>query len=835
MGSKNYNFKATEAALQKKWRQEKRFKTKTDSSDKKCYVLEMFPYPSGRLHVGHLRNYTIGDVIARYKALTGFNVLHPIGWDAFGLPAENAAMANCTHPKTWTYNNIDVMSKQMSMLGLSYDLDLEFASCDPEYYGFGQKIFIEFFKNGLVYRKKSEVNWDPVENTVLANEQVVDGKGWRSGAIAEKKDLEQWFIRTTHFTKDLLKDLDTLDMWPEKVKLMQRNWIGESQGCEINFNITDSPIKSSQQIKIFTTQPDTIFGASFIGLAPDHQLATQLAKHSSAIANFIKECEKTKDDDNREKAGIFTSLYVKHPFANSWQLPVYIANFVLSSYGTGAIFACPAHDERDYEFAGKYNLPIKPVIKGGDGRLPYTEAQGELINSEFLDGLKCAEAKKVAIQKLCDMKQGKAVTTYKLRDWGVSRQRYWGCPIPIIHCATCGPVVVEDLPVIAPLDIDLSKGGNPLANHPTWKYTTCPKCGAKATRDTDTLDTFYESSWYFLHFASKVYGKEILDREAVKYWLPVDYYIGGIEHAILHLLYARFFTKALVYCDFLTKDLQEPFKHLITQGMVCHATYQDKKGNFVPISDVMKTKDGSYIRVSDKTPVTKGSIEKMSKSKHNGIDQSEIIENYGADAARLFVIADSPPTKDMIWTDEGIAGMWRYLNKLWQMLAAFKSNSKNEPIPKEFLQQYNAILRDLTDELNRSALNKYVAKLHEYTNLLNEAQKTNADITEMIKNFLIVLSPATPHIAEKLWDVIGFEGCISKQSWPSYDEKMCTSDRVKVAIQVNGKTKTILELERNLAKEKAQEQALEATKKQLAGKKIKKIIVVPNRIVNIVI
>ena len=831
--SKNYNFKDTESSLQKKWQKEKRFKTKIDSNSKKCYVLEMFPYPSGRLHVGHLRNYTIGDVIARYKTLIGFNVLHPIGWDAFGLPAENAAIANKNLPKTWTYNNINIMSKQMSMLGLSYDLDLEFASCYPEYYGFGQKIFIEFFKHGLVYRKKSEINWDPMENTVLANEQVIDGKGWRSGVKVEKKELEQWFIRTTFFTKDLLKDLDNLDMWPDNVKLMQRNWIGESKGCEIKFKIIDSPVNSIQELIVFTTRPDTIFGASFIGLAPDHKFAIHLAKNSDEITSFIKECEKTKNDENSEKTGIFTKVYVKHPFDDKIKLPVYIANFVLSSYGTGAIFGCPAHDKRDYEFATKYNLPITPVIKDKKGKLPYIESQGELINSDFLNGLESAEAKKIVIQKLCEMNQGTIATTYKLRDWGVSRQRYWGCPIPIIHCPICGPVLVENLPILSPEDVDLSKPGNPLFNHPTWKNTICPKCDGKATRDTDTLDTFYESSWYFFHFASKI-SKKILDKAAVNYWLPVDYYIGGIEHAILHLLYARFFTKALGHCGLLDKDLKEPFTHLITQGMVCHVTYQDGKGNFVPISDVMRTKNDSYIRISDKTHVTKGRIEKMSKSKLNGIDQSEIIENYGADAARLFVIADSPPTKDMIWTDEGISGMWRYLNKIWQMLSCFKPKENNIEISKELLQKYNIILKNLTKGLDNIALNKYVAKLHEYTNLLNEAQKTNADITQMVKNFLIVLSPAAPHIAEKLWEVLQFEGYIYKQSWPRYDEKLCTSEVVKVAVQLNGKTKVVLDLKRDLTKEKAQKEALKALKKYLKNKEIKKVIVVENKIVNIV-
>ncbi len=709
MAQERYNAPEREKHWQRVWEEQQTFLTPEGQDKPKYYVLEMFPYPSGRIHVGHVRNYVMGDAVARYKRAKGFSVLHPFGWDAFGLPAENAAMQQGINPREWTYENIEVMRAQLKRIGLSLDWSREFATCDPEYYHQQQRLFLAFYKAGLVYRKKSKVNWDPVDHTVLANEQVIDGRGWRSGAIVEQKELAQWFFKITQYGEELLAGLDTLEKWPDKVRIMQRNWIGKSQGLLMRFRLSGENSRSSSpeggsannsrssspeggganklpagfpEVEAFTTRPDTIFGASFIGISPEHPLAQALAKNDPELAAFIEDCRKIgtaqEEIDRAEKKGYATGVFAAHPFRSTTKLPVYVANFILMDYGTGAIFGCPAHDQRDLDFARKYKLKVKAVVipEGEDpaefkvGNEAYLGA-GRLANSSFLNGMSVEEAKEEVARRLGKRNMGEKRTTFRLRDWGVSRQRYWGCPIPVIHCAKCGivPVPDKDLPVRLPGDVSFDKPGNPLDLHPTWKHVKCPSCGGAATRETDTCDTFVDSSWYFARFCSP-HAPEPLDRDQADYWLPVDQYIGGVEHAILHLLYARFFTRAMKDCGYLS--VAEPFAALFTQGMVLHETYHDDKQAWVnPADVVIETVDGvrkAFKADAARAPVHIGSIEKMSKSKKNTVDPDIFTGHYGADTARWFMLSDSPPERDVLWTEEGAQGAWRFVQRAWRLI-----------------------------------------------------------------------------------------------------------------------------------------------------------------------
>ncbi|NQW08890.1 MAG: leucine--tRNA ligase, partial [Alphaproteobacteria bacterium] len=722
-----YNVKETEGRWQTRWAEAGCFEVEADPSMPKYYVLEMFPYPSGRIHMGHVRNYTLGDVVARYKTARGFNVLHPMGWDAFGLPAENAAIERGVHPHGWTHENIDAMRTQLKSMGLSYDWGRELATCDPSYYRHEQKMFLDFLNQGLVYRKESWVNWDPVENTVLANEQVIDGKGWRSGADVEKRLLSQWFMKITAFAQELLEDLKPLDRWPNRVRLMQEKWIGRSEGAFMYFDIEGRDAKKDNgRVNVYTTRPDTIFGASFCALSANHPVSLELAEDDAELQAFIAECGRTGTSEaaieTAEKNGFDTGLRVRHPFIADRTLPVFVANFVLMEYGTGAIFGCPAHDQRDLDFARKYGLEVITVVSPeGNEDFPIdNEAyvdDGILVNSDFLDGLGVEKAKSVAIDRLEAGGAGIKAVNYRLRDWGVSRQRYWGCPIPVVHCPDCGivPVPEAELPVVLPDDVDLGGAGNPLERHPTWKNVACPTCAKPARRETDTFDTFFESSWYFARFCSP-HAEEPLTRDAVDYWLPVDQYIGGIEHAVLHLLYSRFFTRALKKCGYL--GIKEPFDGLLTQGMVCHETYKDAAGNWL-FPEQVESADG---------PVIVGRSEKMSKSQKNVVDPESIIGSYGADTARLFMLSDSPPERDLDWTDAGIEGAGRYVNRLWRLINqpenefADIGTEKPDVLSDAALATEKTIhmtIASVSTDLEKFHFNKAVARIRELTNDLD--------------------------------------------------------------------------------------------------------------------
>ncbi|MCA4774468.1 leucine--tRNA ligase, partial [Wolbachia endosymbiont of Mansonella perstans] len=782
-----YDFKNVEKFYQDKWN----FSVSENSKQEKCYVLEMFPYPSGKIHMGHLRNYTIGDVIARYKRAYGFEVLHPIGWDAFGLPAENAARDNNISPAEWTKENIDNMHAQLRSIGLSYNWERELSTCEPDYYKHEQKFFLDFLKHGLAYRKESWVNWDPVDETVLANEQVVDGKGWRSGTVVEKRKLSQWFLKITDFAEDLLKCLQDLKNWPEKVKTMQKRWIGKSEGVTIEFEI----VGLNKKLKVFTTSPHTLFGASFLAVAAEHPIVQDIMlpdAHKVLSSQYFDTGIQQKDewitasraemiiDDintnggNDEKFGIYTGLNAKHPFLDK-ELPLYIANFVLMEYGEGAIFGCPAHDQRDFEFAQKYDLPIVPVIRGESAQATETLKEactddGAMFNSEFLNGLTVKKAREVAIKKLEEKGIGKKTINYRLHDWGISRQRYWGCPIPIIYCKDCGtvPVPEKDLPVVLPTDVEFKGGGNPLDKHLTWKFVDCPKCGKQAERETDTFDTFFESSWYFAAFCSE---NKSINKDACDRFMPVDYYIGGIEHAILHLLYSRFFCRALTKCGYL--NIKEPFSTLITQGMVCHVTYKDENGKWLfPEEAKELMAQGAKVQV--------GKVEKMSKSKKNTVDPNFIIEKYGADTARLFVLSDTPSEKDMEWSDDGVEGCSRYINKLWRMVMQLRPvniHYDNENVTAKLLEyrkKIHKLLHGITDDLESCRLNCVVAKFHEMTNLIAEIDVKNGKslIDEGICILIRVIEPFIPHLAENLWQEIGGEGMLCLQPWPKAVESL---------------------------------------------------------------
>ena len=844
-----YNVKDSESRWQKIWQDKKCFEVKEDPSKEKFYALAMFPYPSGRLHMGHVRNYTLSDVVARYKRAKGFNVLNPMGWDAFGLPAENAAMENQTHPAKWTYQNVAIMKEQMNMMGLALDWSREVTTCAADYYKHEQKFFLDFLKNGLAYQKEAFVNWDPIENTVLANEQVVDGCGWRSGAPVERRKLRQWFLKITDFADDLLAGIENLPGWPEKVRIMQENWIGKSQGLKLRFEFTDPASPGGKTLEIFTTRPDTLFGASFMALSPDHPVSAALAEKSEGVAEFVAECRRIGTSEavleTAEKIGFDTGLEVKHPFIAGRTLRVFIANFVLMDYGTGAIFGCPAHDQRDLDFARKYDLGVLPVVipESVDPKEFAIENEaytgpGKLANSDFINGMEVENAKAEVIRRLEAAGSGEGTTLYRLRDWGVSRQRYWGCPIPIIHCADCGvvPVPEKDLPVTLPEDVRFSEPGNPIANHPTWKHVKCPTCGKDAQRETDTFDTFFESSWYQFRYCDPKNESRGFDKDKVAYWAPVDQYIGGVEHAVMHLLYARFFTRALKVCGYL--DFDEPFTALFTQGMVTHETYKDKQGKWLYPVDVKKTGDAAVHAATGET-VTVGRIEKMSKSKKNTVDPVEILETYGADAARLFILSDSPPERDLEWTESGIEGAWKYINRLWRLVtqSAFDGTGGDTD---GIRRKIHRTVHDMTHDLEKFHFNKAVARLRELSNALETFAQQKGDgkvLREGFEAIIKLMSPMMPHLGEELWQALGNKTLLADEKWPVADESLLAADTVTIAIQVNGKLRATIQLPADTAEKDAREAALgdPAVQKAMEGKEPKKVIVVPNRIVNVVV
>lgn len=859
-----YPFRATEAKWQRIWEERGVFRAEIDPDRPKYYVLEMFPYPSGRIHMGHVRNYTMGDVLARAKRAQGFNVLHPMGWDAFGLPAENAAMQKGVHPGKWTYANIAEMREQLKSMGLSIDWDREIATCDPGYYRHEQAMFLDMLERGLVYRKEAWVNWDPEDRTVLANEQVIDGRGWRSGAVVERRKLAQWFFRTTAYAEDLLAGLDRLEHWPEKVRLMQRNWIGRSAGARVRFEV----VGREEPLEVFTTRPDTLFGASFMAVAPDHPLAAEAARGDRDLQAFVAACLRggtsAAEIETQEKRGFDTGLRCRHPFLPEVELPVYVANFVLMEYGTGAIFGCPAHDQRDLDFARRYGRPVVPVVlpPGADpaafevGDEAYV-GDGTLFNSRFLDGLDVEAGKRRATLELERRGAGTGETTFRLRDWGVSRQRYWGCPIPVVHCegdgaggGGCGvvPVRRQDLPVRLPEDVDFSVPGNPLDRHPTWRRTTCPTCGGPARRETDTFDTFTESSWYFARFCSPEATDLPFARDAVDYWLPVDQYIGGVEHAILHLLYARFYTRAMSACGYL--DLDEPFAGLFTQGMVTHATYRDGEDRWLEPGDVGRDEGGRLVALDDRRPVTAGRVEKMSKSKRNTVDPDRIIEAYGADTARLFMLSDSPPERDLEWTDTGIDGAWRYLNRVWRLvderLAAIPpagAGGQGEPTGEaaELKRLVHRTIDQVTGEIGRLHFNKAVALVRELSNAAEDFAEPGpaaaATLREALETVVLLLGPMMPHLAEELWERLGHGRMLAATPWPKADPAWLAADTVALAVQVNGKRRAEIRLPPGAPQEAAREAALAepAVRRAMEGKVPRRVIVVPDKIVNVVV
>jgi len=875
MMSERYNAREAEPKWQRIWEERELFRTPNDDPRPRYYVLEMFPYPSGRIHMGHVRNYAMGDVVARYKRARGFNVLHPMGWDAFGMPAENAAMANKVHPAQWTYANIDTMRRQLKSMGLSLDWHREIATCDPSYYRHQQRMFLDFLAADLVDRKTAKVNWDPVDQTVLANEQVIDGRGWRSGALVEQRELTQWFFKITKFAQELHDALDGLDRWPEKVRLMQRNWIGRSEGLSVRFALDAATAPAGEtDVEIYTTRPDTLFGAKFLALAPDHPLARTAAAGDPALAAFIAECKRTGTAqeliEKAEKKGYDTGIRAVHPLDPSWTLPVYVANFVLMEYGTGAIFGCPAHDQRDLEFANAYGLGNQVVVCPPDAD-PATfvvtdtafDGDGRLVHSRFLDGMTIAQAKEAVAARLESETLGngpvaRRKVNFRLRDWGISRQRYWGCPIPVIHCDACGvvPVPRADLPVKLPDDIDFDKPGNPLDRHPTWKHVACPSCGRAARRETDTMDTFVDSSWYFARFTDPWLTDEPTSRPAVDSWLPVDQYIGGIEHAILHLLYSRFFTRAMKATGH--AGLEEPFAGLFTQGMVVHETYRDAAGAWVQPAEVRIESEGATRRatlLSTGAPVEIGSIEKMSKSKKNTVDPDDIIGTYGADTARWFMLSDSPPERDVIWTEDGVQGAARFVQRLWRLTGeiAAVAAPAGTPAPASFGADATAIrkaahraLIRIEDDVERLRFNRCVAHIYELANALSAAigaiseESPPADVTWALREageiLIAVVSPMMPHLAEECWSALGHETLIGQAAWPVADRSLVVEDVVVLPVQVNGKRRAEVSVARDAPAAVIEEAtlALDAVQRALEGKPVRKVIIVPQRIVNVV-
>lgn len=845
-----YPLRDIEQKWQKIWQEKDSYKASNAKIDKpKAYVLEMFPYPSGKLHMGHVRNYSIGDTIARFKRAQGFEVLHPMGWDSFGLPAENAAVQNNTSPAAWTAQNIAIMKKELQRLGFGYDWSRELASCLPDYYGFEQKIFLDFYKRGLAYRTESWVNWDPVDHCVLANEQVINGRGWRSDALVEKRKLMQWSLKITNYCEELLTDLSTLTGWPEKVVKMQENWIGRSEGAFVQFEITGGV----ERLDVFTTRPETLFGAAFCAMAPTHPMAEKLAQDNPELAAFIQDCQHTPTTEEAlstiDKKGFKTALDVMHPFIPGAKLPLYVANFVLMDYGTGAIFGSPAHDERDHEFACKYALPVIQVVapEKEDAAVDITTkaytGPGQMINSGFLNGMSVAQARSAAIQKLEQQGQGKKQVTYRLRDWCVSRQRYWGCPIPVIHCEECGtvPVPEADLPVLLPETVQFDKTGNPLDHHPTWKHVKCPLCQGAAVRETDTFDTFFESSWYFLRFCDPQ-AQTPINKDAVTKWMAVDWYIGGIEHAVLHLLYSRFFTKVLRDCGYIT--LSEPFTKLLTQGMVCHETYKNEAGQWLYPKEVMRLSSGRYVTVNGEKPVTVGRSEKMAKSKKNLVDPDAIMQTYGADAARLFTLSDTPPDRDFEWSEEGIEGAWRYLNRLWRLMEDILSLPAREgeaTVSLEVAKKTHQTIQKITQGYERNSFNKIIAFARELTRTLEEAVTNDAvscqQLSASIKILIQMLAPLVPHITSEMWEQIGMADILIDVPWPVADPKLAALEEVTIAVQVNGKMRGsfVIAADSDEASLLAAALELPTVQKGMDGRPIRRHIIIPNRIVNIVV
>ena len=841
-----------EPKWQKAWDEANVFLAERDVSKPKYYVLEMFPYPSGRIHIGHVRNYTMGDVVARYKSSTGFNVLHPMGFDAFGMPAENAAMASGGHPKTWTYDNIDTMVDQMKPLGLSIDWTRMFATCDPEYYGQQQAMFIDMLEKGLVYRKNATVNWDPVDMTVLANEQVIDGCGWRSGAPVERKELTQWFFKISDYSEDLLDAIDGLDDWPDKVKTMQKNWIGKSRGLQFGFERTDG----GAPIEVYTTRPDTLMGASFVGISADHPLAKELAEANSDIAAFCEECRKggttAEAIEKAEKLGFDTGLKVKHPLDPAWELPVYIANFILMDYGTGAIFACPAHDQRDYEFATKYGLPIIPVFEPTEGAATADEAYVPLKTDKVRyvkgfagDEVTTGDAAVNAAIDFCEAKGfGTGVTKYRLRDWGLSRQRYWGCPIPVVHCDDCGvvPERKENLPVELPDDVSFDVPGNPLDRHPTWRQCACPTCGKDALRETDTMDTFVDSSWYYARFTAPRATTPTVKEDA-EYWMNVDQYIGGIEHAILHLLYSRFFARAMNETGHLPESAREPFNALFTQGMVTHAIYKnaertDDNGRAIyHYPEDVEERDGGVFVKETGEKITVIPSAKMSKSKNNVVDPVEIIKQYGADTARWFVLSDSPPERDVEWTASGAEASHKHLGRVWRLTAELDTAPEQGQGDEDLIRATHKAIFEVTQGVESFGFNASIAKLYGFTNTIAKSKAGREAKRFALKTMAQLMSPMTPHLAEDMWSMLGGEGLIATAPWPIADAAMLVEDNVTLPIQINGKRRDEISVPKDMPKEEVEKLVLEndAVQRALDGGQPKKLIVVPGRIVNVVI
>ncbi|WP_315836517.1 leucine--tRNA ligase [Bradyrhizobium prioriisuperbiae] len=873
MTNERYNAGETEPRWQRVWDEQAIFKTRNDDSRPKYYVLEMFPYPSGRIHIGHVRNYTLGDVIARYRRAQGYNVLHPMGWDAFGLPAENAAIERKIAPKAWTYDNIAAMKKQLQTMGLSLDWSREFATCDPSYYKHQQKLFLDFLKAGLAEREKRKVNWDPVDMTVLANEQVIDGRGWRSGAPVELRELTQWVFKITTYAQELLDALDTLDRWPDKVRTMQRNWIGRSEGLLVRFALETATTPGNEaEVEVFTTRPDTLFGAKFIAVSPDHPLAGAAAEKNPALASFIDDCRRTGTAqaaiDTAEKQGFDTGIKAVHPLDPSWTLPVYVANFVLMDYGTGAIFGCPAHDQRDLDFVNKYGLGNIPVVCP-EGQDPTTfvitatayDGDGRMINSRFLDGKTIAEAreeiaKRLETAKLDNRPVGQRQVNFRLRDWGISRQRYWGCPIPVIHCPTCDvvPVPEKDLPVVLPDDVSFDKPGNALDHHPTWKHVTCPKCGGKALRETDTMDTFVDSSWYFARFTDPWNENAPTTRTVVDRLMPVDQYIGGVEHAILHLLYARFFTRAMKATGHIVFD--EPFAGQYTQGMVVHETYKKPDGGWASPDEVkieISGNDRHGTLLSTGEVVTIGSIEKMSKSKRNTVDPDDIIATYGADTARWFMLSDSPPDRDVIWSEEGVKGASRFVQRLWRLANESAEIAKSAPSTRPVTFGPDALalrkaahgaLDKVSGGIDKMHFNVCLANIREFASTLADTLARpgtpSPDLAWAIGEAAIILiqlfSPMMPHLAEECWVALGQSGLVSEAAWPKIEPELLVEDTITLPVQVNGKKRADVTVARNATNGEIEAAvlALDEVKRVLDGAAPRKIIVVPQRIVNVV-
>ncbi|MBI1203190.1 MAG: leucine--tRNA ligase [Rhodopseudomonas sp.] len=871
--TERYAARAAESRWQKIWDEQGIYATRNDDPRPKYYVLEMFPYPSGRIHMGHVRNYTMGDVVARFKRAMGNAVLHPMGWDAFGMPAENAAMDRKVHPKEWTYANIAAMKKQLQSMGLSLDWAREVATCDPSYYKHQQHMFLDFLKAGLVAREYRKVNWDPVDMTVLANEQVIDGRGWRSGALVEQRDLYQWVFKISDYSEELLEALDTLDRWPDKVRLMQKNWIGRSEGLLVRFMLDAATVPAHEtELEIFTTRPDTLFGAKFLAVAPDHPLAKSAAAKNPKLAAFIEEAKRigTSQEaiDTAEKMGFDTGIRAAHPFDPEWKLPVYVANFILMDYGTGAIFGCPAHDQRDLDFVNKYGLGNTPVVCPPN-QDPATfvitdtayDGDGRMINSRFLDGMTIEEAKNEVAGRLEKDSRGnrpvaQRQVNYRLRDWGISRQRYWGCPIPIIHCDACGvvPVPTADLPVVLPGDITFDKPGNPLDRHPTWKNVKCPSCGGAARRETDTMDTFVDSSWYFTRFTDPWNENAPTSPAIANRWLPVDQYIGGIEHAILHLLYSRFFTRAMKKTGHVGID--EPFAGLFTQGMVVHETYRDKAGNWVEPANVKIEGMGEARRAtlaSSGEAIEIGSIEKMSKSKKNTVDPDDIIEAYGADTARWFMLSDSPPERDVIWSEEGVQGAWRFVQRLWRLVGEVAGVDAPASRPASFGDQAATLrkaahraLNNVSDDIGRLRFNRCVAHIYEFANALSDAigsaeTAPSPDFAWALREagdiLVRLFHPMMPHLAEECWAVLGHKTLVATEAWPQVEAELLVENTVTMPVQVNGKKRAEVTVARDAGKDEIEAAvlALDEIKRTLDGKSPKKVIVVPQRIVNVVV